>query len=210
MRARARPSYLHTVIKFLLSTAPFLAAAFFRAPLNPRLGDAMPASGAVLRCSLPGCLSHRGFFFLFLSPPPVLSSSRGPAACSRRRVAETEAKDYLGFVSISHHCSPLKRRVEILCYVMVTMVTCIGVLLTQGLVRAQIGTQPEPFTSHVHGCYYSGTRRKGVPIHSVFLSYCCQFGLKNTFIISIRFLWHLYFILTVQLAYSLINPRQHN
>ncbi|KAI5612004.1 hypothetical protein C0J50_0672 [Silurus asotus] len=31
-RARALASHLHTVIKFRLSTAPFLVAAFFRQP----------------------------------------------------------------------------------------------------------------------------------------------------------------------------------
>lgn len=44
--AHALISYLHTVIKFLLSTAPVLPVLFFRAALNPRLGDAIPASCA--------------------------------------------------------------------------------------------------------------------------------------------------------------------
>lgn len=66
---RVRASYLHTVIKFRLSTAPFLAVAFFRAPLNPRLGDAMPAFCAVLcYCVIALYLSiPQGFF---LSCPP--------------------------------------------------------------------------------------------------------------------------------------------
>lgn len=36
--------YLHTVIRFLLSTARIRAAAFLRAPLNPRFIDAMIVS----------------------------------------------------------------------------------------------------------------------------------------------------------------------
>lgn len=103
-RVHALVPHLHTVIKFLLSTAPFLAAAFFRAPLNPRLGDAMPASCAALSSScLVGCPS--ALFFPFLS---VLCSSRGPAVCSRRRVAQTEGTYHLGCVPISPHCSPLR------------------------------------------------------------------------------------------------------
>lgn len=35
--------YLHTVIRFLLSTALIRATAFLRAPLNPRFNDAMIA-----------------------------------------------------------------------------------------------------------------------------------------------------------------------
>lgn len=58
--------YLHTVIRFLLSTALIRAAVFLRAPLNPMFNDAMIAvyfltsfSLLMLRISLQLTDSHR-------------------------------------------------------------------------------------------------------------------------------------------------------
>lgn len=93
-KAHALISYLHTVIKFLLSTAPFLAAAFFRAALNPRLRDAIPASCAALRSSWR--------FPFFLSCPP----HGGVLQKQKRRIT------FWGRVPISYHCSLLSSACE--------------------------------------------------------------------------------------------------